>query len=270
MIKLMYITNKPNIALIAERSGVDRIFLDMESIGKAQRQCGMDTVLSSHTIDDIVNIRNTVHKSEILVRCNSLYEGSKKEIDDIIDAGAQVIMLPYFKTVGEVQLFLHYVNGRSKTCLLFETPESVEKADEILAIKGIDEAHIGLNDLSIGYHKKFLFEVLADGSIDYLCEKFKTAGIPYGFGGIASLGRGLLSSEYVIMEHYRLGSTRAILSRSFCNTEKMHDPGAIRSVFVNGVKAIREYETYCVEHPEKWEINRKETARIISQLASKM
>ena len=68
MIKLMYITNKPNIAWIAERSGVDRIFLDMESIGKAQRQCGMDTVLSSHTIDDIVNIRNTVHKSEVLVR----------------------------------------------------------------------------------------------------------------------------------------------------------------------------------------------------------
>lgn len=270
MIKLMYITNKPNIALIAECSGVDRIFLDMEYIGKAQRQCGMDTVLSSHTIDDIVNIRSAVCKSEILVRCNSIFEGSEKEINDIINAGAQIIMLPYFKTVGEVQLFLRYVNGRAKTCLLFETPESVEKADEILALKGIDEAHIGLNDLSIGYHKKFLFEELADGTVDYLCEKFKAAGIPYGFGGIASLGRGLLSSEYVIMEHYRVGSTRAILSRSFCNTEKMHDPGAIRSVFMNGVKAIREFETYCAEHPEKWENNRKEAAEIITQIAAKM
>ena len=28
-LKLMYITNRPEVALIAERSGVDRIFVDM-------------------------------------------------------------------------------------------------------------------------------------------------------------------------------------------------------------------------------------------------
>lgn len=270
MIKLMYITNKPEIALIAQNAGVDRIFLDMESIGKAQRQCGMDTVLSSHTIDDIKRIRKTVSDSDILVRCNSIYDGSESEISEIINAGADIVMLPYFKTLNEVRLFLRFVNGRAKTCLLFETPESVEIVDEILSIKGIDEVHIGLNDLSIGFHKKFLFEVLADGIVDYLCEKFKAAGIPYGFGGIASLGRGLLSSEYVIMEHYRLGSTRAILSRSFCNTEKMHDLRAIRSVFMNGVKAIREYEEYCMDNQKKWESNREETARIIKEIAEEM
>ena len=31
-IKLMYITNKPEIAQIAESSGVDRIFVDMEFV----------------------------------------------------------------------------------------------------------------------------------------------------------------------------------------------------------------------------------------------
>ena len=31
-LKLMYITNKPEIAQIAESSGVDRIFVDMEYI----------------------------------------------------------------------------------------------------------------------------------------------------------------------------------------------------------------------------------------------
>lgn len=44
MLKLMYITNRPEIAEIAENAGVDRIFIDLEQIGKAERQEGMDTV----------------------------------------------------------------------------------------------------------------------------------------------------------------------------------------------------------------------------------
>ena len=33
-LKLMYITNKPEIAQIAQDAGVDRILIDMEYIGK--------------------------------------------------------------------------------------------------------------------------------------------------------------------------------------------------------------------------------------------
>ena len=54
---LMYITNNPIVAGIAQDAGVDRIFLDMEYIGKAERQCGLDTVLCSHTIEDIAAVR---------------------------------------------------------------------------------------------------------------------------------------------------------------------------------------------------------------------
>lgn len=267
---LMYITNNPSVAAIAQRSGVDRIFIDMEYIGKAQRQCGMDTVKCSHTIEDIKNVRKVITDSELLVRSNPIHDGSEKEIEDIVRAGADVIMLPYFKTLEEAESFIGYVGGRAKVCLLLETPEAADMIDDILALDGVDEIHIGINDLSIGYGKKFLFEVLADGTVDYLCSKIKEKGIPYGFGGIASLGRGLLPSEHVIMEHYRLGSKMAILSRSFCNTEKMSDLDAINAVFTNGVRAIHEYESYCEAHPEKWENNRVETAKIINQIAEGM
>lgn len=266
----MYITNNPSVAAVAEKSGVDRVFLDMEHIGKAKRQCGMDTVLCYHTIEDIKNVKSSISKTELLVRCNSIYSGSEAEINDIISAGADVIMLPYFKTVEEVTDFVGFVNGRAKVCLLVETREAVELIDEILEVDGIDEVHIGINDLSIGYGKKFLFEVLEDGTVEYLCEKIKNKGIPYGFGGIASLGRGLLPSEYVIMEHYRLGSTMVILSRSFCNTEKMRDLDAIKAVFINGVRAIREYEIYCENHPEKWEENHRQTSEIIREIAKEL
>lgn len=45
-LKLMYITNDPEIAQVIELAGVDRIFVDMEYIGKSDRQGGMDTVQS--------------------------------------------------------------------------------------------------------------------------------------------------------------------------------------------------------------------------------
>lgn len=39
-LKLMYITDQPEIAQIAESAGVDRIFVDLEYIGKSDRQGG--------------------------------------------------------------------------------------------------------------------------------------------------------------------------------------------------------------------------------------
>lgn len=44
MLKLIYITNDPKTAQIAEEAGVDRIMVDLETIGKDQRQGGMNTV----------------------------------------------------------------------------------------------------------------------------------------------------------------------------------------------------------------------------------
>lgn len=250
-IKLMYITNRTEVAKIAEDSGVERIFVDMEYIGKADRQGGMNTVQNHHTVEDVRMIKNAVTKSEVMVRINPIHDateeycGSKEEIDAVIEAGADLIMLPYFKTVEEVRVFLEMVAGRVRTIPLVETPEAVELIDEILELPGIDEIFIGLNDMSLGYGKKFMFEVLADGTVEMLCKKFAEKEIPYGFGGIASLGKGLLKGEYVIKEHYRLGSTCAILSRSFCNISQMESLEVAREIFERGVSDIREYEKEC-------------------------
>ena len=250
-LKLMYITNSPEVALIAESCGVDRIFVDMEYIGKGDRQGGMDTVQSCHTIEDIVNIRKAVTTSQVLVRVNPIHEAteaygsSAEEIDATIAAGADVIMLPYFKTVEEVRTFLRLVDGRVKTLLLVETPEAVDRIDEILSLEGIDEVLVGLNDLSLGYGKKFMFELLADGTVEKLCTKFRLKGVPYGFGGIAAPGKGMLPAERVIAEHYRLGSTCAILARSFCNTLVIRDIQEIRAIFESGLKEIRAFEEEC-------------------------
>ena len=256
-LKLMYITNNPEIALIVENAGVDRVFIDMEYIGKELRQGGMDTVKCHHTINDIKNIRRVIKKSELLVRCNPIhnatedYISSKEEIDAIVDAGADIIMLPFFKTIDELKTFIKIVDNRVRILPLIETPEAVEIIDEITRLDGINEIFVGLNDLSLGYKKKFMFELLVDGTIEKLARKFREERIPFGFGGIASIGKGELPSEKIIIEHYRLGSTCAILSRSFCNANKMTDISAIKEVFDVEVMKIREFEKE-VEHHSDW------------------
>ena len=196
MLKLMYITNQPEIARIADKNGVDRIFVDLETLGKQERQGGMDTVQSRHSIEDISRVKAVVEKAKIMVRVNPLHDAtgeflsSKDEIDAVIEAGADIIMLPYFKSVKEVETFIQYVNGRVKVLPLIETPEAVECIDEILALDGLDEIFVGLNDLSLGYGKKFMFELLTDGTLEILCAKFRQKDIPFGFGGIASFGKG--------------------------------------------------------------------------------
>ncbi len=272
-LKLMYITNDPKIAQIAENAGVDRIFIDMEYIGKADRQGGMDTVQSHHTIEDIRKIKTTLKKAKIMVRINPIHEASaeysssEKEINDTVEAGADIIMLPYFKTVEEVKTFLALVNNRVKTILLLETPEAVDIIDDILKIEGIDEVHIGLNDLSLGYGRKFMFELLADGTVEKLCLKLKLRGIPYGFGGIAAIGQGVLPAEYIIKEHYRLGSTCVILSRSFCNTKVVSDIDKIRFIFDKGVQEIREKEEECESHANYFRENKHLVADIVKKIS---
>lgn len=274
-LQLMYITNNTNVARIAEKNGVNKIMVDLEYIGKDLRQSGMDTVQSHHTLEDITNIRNTISSASLLVRCNPIHNASDSyvdsisEINSIIARGADYIMLPYFKTYEEVEKFITIVNGRVQTVLLFETPESIKEIDKILEIKGINEVFIGLNDLSLGYHKNFMFELLADGTVEEVSLKFRKKQIPFGFGGIAAVGSGMLPAEMIIREHYRLHSQSTILSRSFCNTDKVKNYTEIEKIFKTGIKNIRKVEEECNDYVKFFDENTAHIIDITKQIAER-
>lgn len=245
---LMYITNNPITAKIAQEAGVDRIWVDMEYIGKDKRQGKLDTVKNHHTVEDVKKLRPEVTSAELMVRVNPIHEAtaayadSKSEIDEVLEAGADVIMLPMFSGAAEVERFVSCVDGRAKVQLLVETAQAVENIDDILAVPGVDEIHVGLNDLHLAYHMDFMFELLCGDTIRELCEKFQKKGIKYGFGGVARVGYGMLPAELILAEHYHLGSTAAILSRGFCDANIVKDPMEIKSIFIEGVKNIRRKE----------------------------
>ena len=269
----MYITNKPAVAKIAEVVGVDWIFIDMEFIGKDSRQGGLDTVQNHHTVEDVKNIRKAVTKAKLLVRVNPIhkalenYPSSKEEIAAVIESGADIIMLPFFKTVEEVRAFINYVGGRAKTLLLVETVEAADLIDEILEVPGIDMIHLGLNDMHLELGMKFMFELLADGTVDMLGGKIKAKGIPFGFGGIATLDGGALPGSMVLKEHVRLGSSMVIVSRSFCNTEVITDLDEVNNIFHKGIKAIRDLEADVQDKPKEYfEKNHKDVVEAVNQI----
>ncbi|HHT66669.1 MAG TPA: aldolase [Erysipelotrichaceae bacterium] len=270
-LELMYITNSPAVALIAEKNGVDRIWIDLEILGKEERQKNMNSVKSHHTLQDVEEISNMLTKSECMVRINPWNENSVDEIEKVITAGADRIMLPMWKTVEEANVFLKTVNRRIKTTLLLETKEAAESLDDVLRLPLVDEIHIGLNDLHLSYGLTFMFELLANGTVEQLCAKMKNAGIRYGFGGVARIGEGMLPAERVIMEHYRLGSTRAILSRSFCNTEEITDISEIEKVFAENVRILREYEkTMPSKNTSEYMDNRSKVVEAVTGIVKKI
>lgn len=267
-LQLMYITNSPQIARIAEKHSVDRIWVDLEKIGKKERQGGMNTVQSTHNIEDVKIIREAIDgKSKLQVRINPIHEGSQREIDTVIGYGADIVMLPFFATVQEARQFIQMVDGRARTCLLLETIGAEKCLDELIEIPGVDEIHIGLNDLHLQYHQKFMFELLSNGKVEEICQKIKSKGIQYGFGGIAKLDEGMLPARHIIAEHYRLGSSMAILSRSFYDSWIANDMEEVERVFKYGLGEIREYEQRLEKEGELFfEDNRKMVMEEVRQI----
>lgn len=239
--KYIYITNDTKIAEICQKIGIGRIFIDLELRGKLIRQGGMDTVISRHQVSDIGKIHGALNENQnmystsgpdvastpapgprpdIMVRINSVYEGTGDEVDACIREGADLIMLPYYKSIHEVRSFLTAVNKRVKTVLLIETVEAVELLEETIALSKdlslpIDEFYIGLNDLHLEMKKHFMFEILSDGTLERITNILKANKYTFGFGGLARLGAGDIPAESVLAEHLRIGSSRVILARSF-------------------------------------------------------
>ena len=211
----MILCNDAESAIAAQEAGVDRIFYDMEYIGKAERQHGRNTVKSDNKLDGIPAIRTVLTSSKLLVRTNPIHAYTKMEVDKAIEFGADILMLPMVMDQHDVEQYVSYVNGRCKVCIMIETAAAIARLDKILAVPGVDELFIGLNDLHISMGLTFMFELLSDGLVEYIANKCNKVGMPFGFGGIARIGEGDLPSDYILGEHVRLGSQSVILSRTF-------------------------------------------------------
>ena len=211
------ITNDPRLAREAGAAGIQRIMIDLETHGKAQRQAGQGLFLSTHRLADIPHVKRAVSLSELVVRINPLHAQSGAEIADVIDAGADFIMLPFFQTSEQVANFHALIAGRVRTILLVETGQAVSTLELIIERSCYDEVHVGLNDLALSLGRSSIFDLVLDGTLDAIASLLSSHGKPYGMGGVGALGRLDLpvSPLAFFIEQIRLSASRGWLGRSF-------------------------------------------------------
>jgi hypothetical protein len=210
-------TADPAVAGLADRAGVDRVGVDLERLGKAARQAGLGTWISPHTEADLAGIRDQLTTARLFARINPVHAGSAREIDAVIALGAQVLMLPMVATAAEAARFVDLVGGRATTVLLVERAQAVVAIGDLLRVDGVDEVHVGLNDLalSLGLPNRWL--ALDGDMITGVGAQVRDAGLRFGVGGIGLAGdRALpIPSDLVYAALARTGATAALLSRSF-------------------------------------------------------
>ncbi len=219
MIELIQITNDPDFARRCDALPGLRLMVDLERHGKAERQAGRNTFISSHTLDDVGRVKAVLARRPLMVRVNPLHAGSATEVDAVLAQGADQLMLPMFETPAALQAFCALVAGRVPVVALLETAGALRSLAEWVATPGLHEVFVGLNDLHLSLGLRFMFEPLAQGQVAQVAEAAHAHGRRFGFGGIARLDEGLLPGRDVLGEHLRLGSQAVILSRTF------HRPG---------------------------------------------
>lgn len=215
MIELLQITNDPALAQRYDAIPGIRIFMDLERNGKAQRQAGRNTFISDHQVDDIAPVKAVLRRSQLMVRVNPLHPGSAAEVDAVVTAGADLLMLPMFTNAAQLREFCALVAGRCPVVPLLENADALASVADWVDTPGLYEVFVGLNDLHLSLGCRFMFEPLAAGLVEGVARQVLARGLRFGFGGIARLDEGLLPGRDVLAEHLRLGSQAVILSRTF-------------------------------------------------------
>jgi hypothetical protein len=220
------ITNDPALAGRADAAGVDVIGVDIERLNKSARQGHIQNArISDHELSDLKRLAPAVHSASLFARINPLHHGSKNEIESAIANGASVLMLPFFSTAGEVEGFVRLVDGRARAVLLLETAAAVVRLHDILAVAGVDEVMVGLNDLHLSMGVSSHFELVASDLMTMISDQVRARGLRFGFGGLARAhdDRLPVPSDLVLAQHARLASTSAWISRSLFG----QDPAAV-------------------------------------------
>lgn len=220
---LTMITNDPALARRGDEAGIDCIGLDFEKIGKRERQSDPKAWISDHEESQIPAVREALRSAKLFARTNALYSGSRDEVDRLIAAGAQVLMLPMFTTAEEVARFVDFVAGRAEISLLLETPQAVVRIHDIARVGGIDEINLGLNDLHRALGLKSHFEVLTSGLLDMVSDEVRGAGVRFGFGTVGRAGdTGLpIPPDLIYAQYPRLNATSARVFRFFLGPDPM-------------------------------------------------
>jgi hypothetical protein len=215
-------TDDPDLARRADLAGIERVGVDIERLGKAERQRGLGTWISPHRAEALDQVRAALSDAQLFARVNPLHAGSEREVDDVLSRGAEVVMLPMVATADDAREFVRLVGGAAVVVLLVEQIAAVRGIAELAAVDGVDELHIGLNDLALSLGVRNRWLALAGDVAVNAGAAVHAAGKRFGLGAIGRAGDSSLPVPpgLVYAEYARTGATAALVSRSFFRSEE--------------------------------------------------
>jgi hypothetical protein len=222
--RLTLLTDDPDLAEAADAAGIDRIGLDIEQLGKTDRQgVELGARLSGHRLQDLERLDGRVRNGRLFCRLDPPHPKSRDQVEAALGKGARSLMLPFFHEVGEAESFAAAVGGRAETILLVETAAAAWRIDALARIEGVDEIMVGLNDLSLDCGMTSRFELLVSPLMAALSEAVRGGGKRFAMGGLGRWTDADLptSPDLIYAQYPRLQASGAWLSRSF-----MRDLGA--------------------------------------------
>jgi hypothetical protein len=208
---LFLFTRDISFARHAVAAGVTGIVIDWERAGKRDRQADADTEVNGDTVDDLRRMRAAV-SAPILCRINSPGERTAQEIDLAVAVGADEVLVPMVRAVGEVEQALAHADGRVGVGILVETDEALACVSALARLP-ICRMFVGLNDLAIQRKSASIFQALVDGTVDGVRASFDG---PLGVAGATLPEAGdPLPSRLLMGELARLPCEFTFLRRSF-------------------------------------------------------
>ena len=126
-------------------------------------------------------------------------------------------MRPMVATAGEAAHFVSLVGGRARVVLLVETSVALDAVGDLAAVPGVDEIHVGLNDLALSLGLTSRWQTLQGDRLVEAARAVHAAGKRFGFGGIGGVldDRLPIPADLIYAEYARVGATAALIARAF-------------------------------------------------------
>lgn len=202
-------------------AGVDGLIVDLERRGKAARQNGFDTEINAHSLADLRALK-ALNGADVLCRINGPSKQMSQEIEAVLNAGADEIIVPMIRHITEAEEAVAAIGTAARITLMIETQEAAEIVPALCALP-IQRVYVGLNDLRISRGSASIFTPLVDGALERICAAVTEVEI--GFGGLTLAGFGdPLPVDHLVGELARLGADFTFLRRSFYRDLTTHDP----------------------------------------------
>lgn len=185
--RLTLITRDPAWAAAGAEAGVEYVGVDIERLGKAERQSHIRNArINDHELSHLNVVAKAAPGVPLFARLNPLHAGTEAEVEEALRRGAKALMPPQFRDATPLREFFDIVAGRARVIPLLEDVAAMDHLDEILQLCANDELMFGINDFSRSLGLGHPMRMALHPELETVARAARAKGVPFGWGGIAS------------------------------------------------------------------------------------